>query len=335
MKYSSDELLLMDPVEVYKLRLSGVISRFPKNFFSEGNHPNMDVCIKLIKYLLEEKLEWSDEEICEKLSVQVFKDNRLAGMISHIFNNSPYEALSSAYPDKFKPWQLAVTPMNYWNKETAKMATIWLIEERLKWSDEEVCKKLSQQVFINNGLTGMINNIFNGSPYEALSSAYPNKFKPWQLSMTPINYWNKETAKMATIWLIEEKLKWSDEEICKNLSQQVFKNHGLAGMIYIFNDSTYEALNNAYPGKFKPWQLSMTPNNYWNKETAKMATIWLIEKKLKWSDEEICEKLSVQVFKNHGLSGMIYTIFNGSPYEALNNAYPGKFKKVKKRIKIE
>ncbi len=139
----------------------------------------------------------------------------------------------------------------------------------------------------------------------------------------------------ATVWLIEEKLKWSDEEICDKLSYQVFRNNGLSGMVIdIFNGSPYETLNNAYPGKFKPWQLSMTPNNYWNKETAKEATVWLIEEKLKWSDEEICDKLSYQVFKDNGLAGMIVQIFNGSLYETLNNAYPGKFKKVKKRIKI-
>ena len=35
----------------------------------------------------------------------------------------------------------------------------------------------------------------------------------------------------ATIWLIEEKLKWSDEDVRRNLSKNTFKENSLRGML--------------------------------------------------------------------------------------------------------
>ena len=74
-----------------------------------------------------------------------------------------------------------------------------------------------------------------------------------------------ETAREATIWLIEEKLKWSDDDIKEKLSANIFEKNSLGGMLAIlFNDNSYFAIENAYPGKFKPWELSGTPKYFWN-----------------------------------------------------------------------
>ena len=55
-KYTNDELLRMDAVEVYKLRLDRKIHRFPNGFWqlSEGKE-NAKKCVR---YLLEEVLEY-------------------------------------------------------------------------------------------------------------------------------------------------------------------------------------------------------------------------------------------------------------------------------------
>ena len=42
-----------------------------------------------------------------------------------------------------------------------------------------------------------------------------------------------------------------------------------------------EQQENAYPGKFKPWEFTQVPNHFWNLKTASEATTWLIEEKLK------------------------------------------------------
>ena len=97
-------------------------------------------------------------------------------MINNVYNNSPYSAINNVYPGKYKPWQFANVPNSYWTKETAAEATRWLIEEKLKWSEEELLKKLSTKTFYDNGLIGMLNNVFDSSPYAAINNAYPGKY---------------------------------------------------------------------------------------------------------------------------------------------------------------
>ena len=131
-------------------------------------------------------------------------------------------------------------PKDIWNYnakyDNAKVVTKTLIEKVLKWSDDEIKRKLSANIFIQNSLYGMLVILFNGSPYLAIENAYPGKFKPWELPSVPKKFWNLETAKEATIWLIEEKLKWSDEDVKKKFNLNTFKENSLKSMLnYLFN----------------------------------------------------------------------------------------------------
>ena len=222
-------------------------------------------------------------------------------------------------------------PKDIWNYnskyDNAKVVTKTLIEKVLKWSDDEIKRKLSANTFRKYSLTGMVISLFNGSSYLAIENAYPGKFKPWEFTQVPNHFWNLKTASEATTWLIEEKLKWSDEDVRKKISVSIFKKNLLGGMLTIlFNSSPYLAIENAYPGKFKPWELPSVQKKTWNMETAKEATMWLIEEKLKWGDEDVRRNLSKNTFKENSLVGMLDVLFNGSPYFAIENAYPGKFK---------
>ena len=313
--------------DISKYYLEEVLAKgkqFPKGVWNCNE--KYDNAKEVTKTLIEKVLKWSDDEIKRKLSANIFIQNSLYGMLVILFNGSPYLAIENAYPGKFKPWELPCVSNSFWNLKTAKEATIWLIEEKLKWNDDDIKEKLSANTFIKNSLTSII-SLFNGSPYLAIENAYPGKFKPWELPSVPKKNWNVKTAREATIWLIEEKLKWSDEDVRRNLSQNTFKENSLRGMLdVLFNGSPYFAIENAYPGKFKAWEFAKVPKNFWNMETAKEATMWLIEEKLKWSDEDVRRNLSQNTFKENSLRGMLDVLFNGSPYLAIDNAYPGKFK---------
>ena len=270
------------------------------------------------KTLIERVLKWTYEDIRNKLTLNIFKKYSVLSMLVKVFNGSPYLAIENAYPGKFKAWEFAKVPKNFWNLKTASEATIWLIEEKLKWSDEDVRRNLSKNTFKENSLSGMLDVLFNGSPYLAIDNAYPGKFKPWELPCVSNSFWNLKTAKEATIWLIEEKLRWNDDDTKEKLSANIFIQNSLGGMLTIlFNNSPYLAIENAYPGKFKPWELPSVPKKFWNLETAKEATIWLIEEKLKWSDEDVKEKLTLNTFKENSLKSMLNYLFNIDPHQAV------------------
>ena len=283
--------------------------------------------IKVIKYLIEEELKLSDEELKEKLSYRLFIKVKLSGMLDICFNKSPYQAINTAYPNKFKEWEFKKVPLNFWTKEKSIEATKWLVEEKLKLSDEELKEKLSLKLFTSNGLVGMLYSCFNNSPYQAINTVYPNKFKEWEFKLVPRNFWTKEKSIEATKWLVEEKLKLSDEELKENFSFKLFASNGLSGMLKAcFHNSPYQAINTVYPNKFKEWEFNSVPKNFWTKEKGIEATRWLIEEKLKLSDEELKEKLNRKSFYGNGLGGILQLYFNNSYKKALQETYPDKFK---------
>ena len=125
-----------------------------------------------------------------------------------------------------------------------------------------------------------------------------------------------ENAKNVTKTLIERVLKWTYEDIRNKLTLNIFKKYSVLSMLVkVFNGSPYLAIENAYPGKFKPWEVARVPKNFWNMETAREATIWLIEEKLKWSDEDVKEKLTLNTFKENSLKSMLNYLFNIDPHQ--------------------
>ena len=259
----------IDIIEMYKEILKGTRKKFVNGTWQRPDAISNSV--KVTKYLVEEKLKLSDEELKEQLSLKLFKDYKLGGMADICFDNSPYKVINTVYPNKFKEWDFIQTPRNFWTKEKGVEITKWLVEEKLKLSDEELKEQLSAKLFIDNQLGGMLQNCFNGSPYQAINIAYPNKFKEWDFKMTPINFWTKEKGIEVTKWLIEEKLKLTDDEIKEHLSQKLFKDNNLAGMLRCcFNDSPYQAINTTYPNKFKPEDFKYSYN--YSEETKSILT---------------------------------------------------------------
>ena len=315
----------IDIVEMYKEKLKGTRKIFARGVWQGPNAiPN---AVKVTKYLIEEELKLSDKELKEKLSLKLFYGNSLGGMLNTCFNDSPYQAINTAYPNKFKEWEFKMPPINFCSKEKGIEATKWLVEEKLKLTDDDLKEQLSYKLFMDNGLGGILRYCSNGSIYQAINTAYPNKYKEWEFKNVPINFWTKEKGIEATRWLVEDKLKLSDGELKERLSYKLFQDNGLVGMLYTcFNNSPYQAINTAYPNKYKEWEFKMTPINFWNKEKGVEATRWLIEEKLKLSEKELEEQLSYKLFEDNGLGGMLQCCFNSSYNQAILETYLDRFK---------
>lgn len=242
-KYSSKELLNMNPIDVYKIILNGRFNkRFPSGYWEDDNATNK--AIGIIKWLLEKHLNLSRTEILEQVSAKFFINFKLRGMIATLFNDSPIEAVMNCYPNEFKVWEFNKVSSNYWTLETAIEATRWLIEEKYKFSLEDVKTRCSCEFFIENNLGGMLRIVFGGSNTLAIMNTYPGKFKPWELSQCPRGFWTNETGVLATKWLVEEKLKVDYFQV--KLSD--FRDNGLDGMLRSLYGSCYKtALKSAYP----------------------------------------------------------------------------------------
>ena len=83
----------IDIIEMYKEILKGTRKKFVNGTWQRPDA--ITNSIKVTKYLIEERLKLTDEEIKEQLSVNLFKDNNLYGMLKICFNGSPYQVINT------------------------------------------------------------------------------------------------------------------------------------------------------------------------------------------------------------------------------------------------
>lgn len=189
---------------------------------------------------------------------------------------------------------------------------------------DELAKNITVKMLYKYKLSLIVDKLFSSNVYFLFDYVYPNTFKPWQFQKMPKFYWNDENAKDAVKWLVEEHLKYDEKSIHK-IKADDFYNNSLSGLLRLyFNDSVYDAVNFAYPGKYKVWEVRV-PKKFWTKERAVDATRWLFKEKLGWSDEEITQNYYGKIFKDYNLHGMVCIIYNGNAFNALEDAFPGRF----------
>ncbi|MDF2884826.1 MAG: hypothetical protein K0R54_5396 [Clostridiaceae bacterium] len=251
-KKVNDIIYELNAVDIYKMVLSGELKRFPNHYwdYNLSQEESKRNASKILKYLIEDILHWDKEQVKESFNTYIVSKYKLQGMLVVLFNGTIHDMIENAYPNKIKPWELKKAPNSFWNLETSKLATIWMIEEKLKWSREDICSKLTKNTFIECGLFGAMDiDGLDVSPYKTINNAYPGEFKPWELKMCPMGFWNERTAGEAVRWLVEEKLKLKEEEIV-NLRERDFFNNSIRGAFEIMGESIVKTLNAGYPGKY-------------------------------------------------------------------------------------
>lgn len=226
--------------KLIKYKLEGKIAQLPYGFWR---------CVKgkehsriAIKYLIEEHLKLNLDDVPKAMSAKTFHEAGLFRILVEFFDSSYYKALEYTYPGHFEPWQFRKGMTGIWSGSTGKSRSLQAIRNLLDKLDiklEEIPKKISYKIFKQNGLGGMLQTLYNSSPYKAINALYPEKFKPWEFSVK--NYWTQEalqTARESTKWLIEEKLKLTPEEI-NEVKRKHFLYFNLGQMLRVFYQNSH------------------------------------------------------------------------------------------------
>lgn len=139
-------------------------------------------------------------------------------------------------------------------------------------------------------------------------------------SRFPNRYWQQPGAEaecaVITRYFIEDVLKWEDKDIREKINEMVFRKYHLSGMLeYVFGRSPFLAIDNAYPGRYKVWELTCTPKHFWEQEGNRNSALsWLLDKTGKTKIGELTNK----DFLNNGLGGLMDYLKRYSIYENLN-----------------
>jgi len=312
--------------EIYQEILDGKRSRFPPNTWKEDS--NRELSKRVTKYLIETILKWNEEDIKQKWNTPLIIKYRLLGALKHSYDNSPYKMIDDLYPNRFKEWEFGMAPLNFWTKEKALEALKWTVEEKEKLSKVELLKFYSKKWLEKNKLSAPLVMYWNGSPYAMINSLYPNKFKEWEFSMTPNNFWTKEKALVALRWTIEEKEKLTSFQLLQVYSVKWLTIHNLISPCQIFwNNSPYAMINDLYPGQNKEWEYKFTPTGFWTEKKALEALKWTIEEKEKLTEGQLLSIYTQRWLIKHKLWTPLRRYWKGSPYNMLNTLYPNRYAK--------
>ncbi|MFL0498773.1 hypothetical protein [Priestia megaterium] len=139
----------------------------------------------------------------------------------------------------------------------------------------------------------------------------------------------KKYMSYMTRYLLEQRLSISIHEIPLQVKAGTLWSHRLRPPAMMYGWNYYEVIDNAYPGRFKPWQFQQVPDKYWDGEEGQRRAIeavkYVIEEELKVPFKEIPFKVNIHFFKQHGLGG-VFSLFGQSPFQVVEAVYPGVFK---------
>ena len=211
----------------------------------------------------------------------------------------------------------------------AGVITRYLLEEKLGIKVDDIPRAIHKKLFYDNGLTWMLGSCFDWSPYKAIDNAYPERFHKWQFNVKGM--WQGperfRLAAEATRWMIQDVERVTVDDIPQRISATTFGKYNLRGMLSVcFRGSFFRAIENAYPGRFHPWEFRNVPKNFWQGEqglvNARRATRWLCQDILEVQKDNVFQDVTYHLFREHGLGGMLTGCFSGSSIQALHNAYP-------------
>ena len=292
-KYANE---ILDDIECYKLVLNNKLSKFPKGFWAKPW--SLQSAGIITRYLLEERLHYTREDICKKLSGDTFKQNKLTSVLK-LFNNNLYKTINNAYPDEFLPWELHKTSRGFW-KSTENMVTAikWVIEVKLENKEERVYAELNTELLNRLGLQNILRCY---GIYEIVNIAYPNRFNPIKFKTVSNNYWeNIENIKKAIRDLIADKLDNNRDRVCNEFDRNIIHSYGLSSLLSKYG--IYELLNIAYPNEFKPWELKQVERNYWkSSDNIYKALKWILDTKFNGNKEKMTNEMTTQLLYDNGL----------------------------------
>lgn len=279
--------------------------------------------------------------IAGQVTRSVFDWCDLGGMLDVVYAGNPTAALRAVLPTVQLPiWRHDRSPKGYWQGEEglerAKEATRRLIGE-YGWgglSAEEVALRVSRKMFLEHGLSGMLDAVYERRAYNAIADIYPG-LQPWQMSTAPSGYWTgprrRQHGRIATRWLIR-RLGFTSaplSEIARRLDKEAFASNGLGGLLSgVYNGSPFAAIQDVYP-EICPWLVGIdAPHGYWAGKDGRLhgheALRWMVEElgMQKASPERVTAIVDQALFVRMGLSGMLGIVYGNSPYAALSDIFP-------------
>lgn len=295
---------LCSEIEVFYLVYERKIEKYPNGFWKPPD--GIIYSINILKHLLENILQWNEEQIINNFNASLFNKYRLNGMLACVFESSPFKAIDAVYPDRFKQWQFN-KPKGYWeNKENIINAVKDVYENQLGITDINDIYNIKnhRDIFVEYGLHNIL-KIGKGTTHEIICMAYPD-LKEEKFYRSSQSFY--ENDMQYYIELLREIIKENNlthDEITK-MTTGSLKKYNLYHLISKKNNiKIYDIIELAFPGEFKPWEFPKIENGFWKNQNNIIEAIkWLIEERLKINIQGVIN-ISKTDFINNSLGSLV------------------------------
>lgn len=324
MIFKGIDITNLSNIEIYNMVLKRQLPTFPPGFWcSVSKECGIKIANELLRYLIDDLYKYSREEIINNVTKEFILNNRLWTPCKLYFGRSPIKYIMAAYPEQFKAYEFVNEriPQGFWTiKENRVEAVRWLIEDKLKWSLEEVKEKFSRDILQAYGMLTIL-TYHHGNIFGIVNELYKGMVLPWEVSKSEVNigFWNiRENRIMAIRWLAIDKLKFSRNEIINDLTLAHFYNNQLGTLICnYYNKSINKAILEGFESEIMPWELRYYRLSI---EEARNATKWLLHK-LFTDKGKVESEVNYYDFKEYNLRKVLDKYYYGSPIRAIKDCY--------------
>ena len=158
--------------------LSSIYPEYKWLFWKFSRSPNNHWNIKenQLQYMnsLQKILGYHKIDDLYKVTKNDFEENSGIGLLSK-YNNSPYQLLLSIYPEyEWFFWKFSHSPNGSWKNKENQLKYMNLLGKKLGYTTTEDWYKVTITDFHENDGGGLLCGYYNGSPYQLVSSVYPN-----------------------------------------------------------------------------------------------------------------------------------------------------------------
>lgn len=219
--------------------------------------------------------------------------------------------------------ELKKFPNNYLDKNTVKELVRYVVLSQCKYTREDVIEKLNHK-FFQERLLGGARIPFDKCENEMIIYCFPEwNIKHWELRKTSPKFWMQpKNQKDFVLWVAEkEGIDLATKEGLRSFTVAHVQKYGGHKAIK-YAGGMFELLNTVNCNKYQEWEITKVAS--WSDEKIVQATKWLIEKKLKYTPEQVCN-IKVADFQKYNLDGMLQKGCNHSILYALDLTYPGKY----------
>jgi len=320
-------------IQIYSSYINKGITNVPKAFWTIEN------IIKVGRYLFR---DYDEQNFYEKYNNALLVEFGLDSVV-YLNNISIFDFAKLLFPKYLNYpflFKNSYCPNGYWdNPDNRFLAIDYMVENLLnnnKISSIEEVTKFTIRNFKDYNLGGLLDKRFM---YDLISEYLLRKtgkqYKECELHTVTNGHWEDvENVKTAVRWMLEEKEQWDGldiEWVKHNYGFELFKKHGLGGMLASFNPtmSICDIFKVVYPHiDIFHWEFNSTPHYFWTKkEHSNLALKQLIEYRLKLPITDIPKYFSKTYFQFNYSKFMtpLIKLYDGNIFNWINSIYPDIF----------